>query len=229
MLIRYVIGGVFGAFFGGLSVWAMGTPPEPVAEEGEPERRQPRRALERGADDDDEGGGPGEPRTFAECKQALVRKDVEIRAVRATAARAVAGALMDDDDPPGTPPTGGSTGGGEPAVSADSSDDRNAERTRWREASTKVREALIEDLGVTEDEQQALSDAVCPLRENERSLMFEFAEGSVSTEAFFATMSEERRASTQLMRQSLGAERYRRLRDVGGIGILSRSLCRRRQ
>jgi hypothetical protein len=231
MLIRYLVGGVLGALLGGISVWAMGAPAAPEEGRDAGEERVPRRVLERDGPDDDEDSAPGQPRTLAECKQALVRKDVEMRAVRATAARAVAGALMDDDEPMAgpTPAGGGGPGAGVGEPAAPSDPERDAERARWREASTKVRDALIEDLGMTQDEQRALADAVCPLRENERSLVLEFGDGSLDAEAFFASMAEERRASTQLMRQSLGAERYRRLRNVGGIAMLSRSLCRRGQ
>jgi len=220
------IGMAIGLVVGGFSMWAIvgGEPDGPRSDEQSPRRRDVNRAF---VEDEDEDAPRGAPTTLAECRQSLVAKEVEIRAVRATAARAVAGALVsDDDDAPGEPGAAAHrTEGGDgedPAARAA----RRAEREHWREASKKVREALVEELGVTQDEEQSLADAVCPQRENERSLYYQYADGSLDVDGLFTALAQERHEATRAMRQSLGKGRFAKLRRVGGLPVLSRTLCR---
>ena len=228
-MLRYAGVGLAGVLVGGTAIWSLA--PDPVAEgPAAPE------ALAQDDDLDEPSRPRGAPTTLVECRQALVRKDVEVRAARATAARAVAGRLFEDDEPeprsgPGAARAGAMTASAEGLPAEGPAGERGpppGERQRFREAREKAREALVSDLGVTAEEERTLGDALCPQRENERSLLLDFSEGTLDAASFFGAMREERVAAAQALRQALGPDRYRTLRDVGGIGIMAQSLCSRR-
>jgi len=221
-MIKYVLGGAVGLLVGGVGVWtlrgeaAATTSEERVRPEEGPAPREER------AD-----ASAHEPTTFAECRQALVRKDVEVRAAQATAARAVAKQLFDEDD---VPSRSAPQAGVDVTTSATTRtpEERAQAREQWREAATKVHDALVSELGVTPEEEHTLADSICPSRENQRSLFMEYSEGNLDTPGLFAALRDERAVSTEGIRQTLGAERFAKLDSVGGAGILSRSICRRR-
>lgn len=221
-MIKYAMVALAGILVGGASVWAMrgeATPSEgSAAEPIEPTGREP-----------SPGTTAAQPETLAECRQELVRRDVAVRAAQATAARAVAKQLFDDDEPergarrgdPGAPDVTTS-------ATTKTPQQRAEQREEWRAASAKVHDAIAAELGITPEEEQSLSEALCPSRENQRSLFMEYGQGNLDTPGLFAALRDERSVSTEGLRQTLGAARFAKLDEVGGAGILARSICRRR-
>lgn len=207
-------------FAGGLSVWALrseadvgsdGAGERPATETG-PQRRTEEGRVVRAA-----------PESLAECRQTLVQREVELRTARASAARAIRDQIFDDDDLPGPRPAPAAGEGEGETAPAEPSD-----RERFRAATQKLREAVVSEMEITPEEQAALADSVCPRRENERSLYYDFAEGSIDTPTLMRLIRDERREATQAMTRALGRERYQQLRDFGGLGVVSRGLCGRR-
>jgi len=201
-----------GALVGALVAWALRSEGADVSESptARVDRARPT-AAERAGDE------PGAPPDLAECRRVLFQKEAELRGAQTTAARAVTGprtvrSFDDEDEPP--------TEEAEAATAPDAE-----ERRRYREARAKVRDAVVEQMGITEEEERALADVMCPQRDNERQLMSEFAAGRLDAEALFRSIAEERATSTEGMRRSLGSGRFRRLQRVGALSLLAPRLC----
>jgi hypothetical protein len=162
--------------------------------------------------------GDEAPRDLAECRRALFQREVDLRGAQTTAARAVAGprsirAFDDEEEPPAD----------EAAAAPDAE-----ERRRYREAREKVRDAVVEQMAITDEEKRALADVMCPQRDNERQLLSEYAAGRLDAQALFRSIAEERATSSEGMRRSLGSGRFRRLQRVGALSLLAPRLCTKR-
>lgn len=225
-MVKYAMVGVACAIVGGLVGWAVhpGTdvrPDHPAPPANRP--TPPRRAGDTRASE------PAEPAALVECKRALVQQRAELRLVRDAAARASEERVDEDEDgvgPAGTAPSGPSRDA--PPDGAGSSTDPSSERQRARAATEKVRDTVVDHLGVTEDEQQVIKDLVCTQRENVRGLYDDLGEGRLDAEAFVQALSQERTLASEGLRRSLGSRRYRRFRELGAIGLLAPVLCKKR-
>lgn len=146
--------------------------------------------------------------------------------MRDAAARLSEERLADDEDgigPSSGPPT--PSPGGSPLDAAESAADLQSKRQRSRE---KVRDTVVDQLGVTDDEQQVIKDLVCPQRDNVRGLYDDLGEGRMDAAAFVQALSQERAVASEGLRRSLGSRRYRQFRQLGAIGLLAPVLCKQR-
>jgi len=235
-MVKLAIAGLAGALVGGLSTWVLLPEPTPPSERDEQARgesaEEPSPAVS-GARARRRGQGP---ETLPECERALEARESQLEKVRATAARAVAQRAAaapaaprpfpDGDDLPGPGPAhGAEPGAGQTGPAAPASPE--AQAAADRAAADRIDEALLAELHVTEEERQITREVMCPRQDNQRALVFDFAEGRVDTEALLRSLAQERSTANEAMRRSLGAARFRELRGVGGMGILVRRVCSR--
>jgi hypothetical protein len=218
---KYALSCLAGAFAGGLLVWSL-QDEATAADQREEGRALPQKAR-RGA----QSSGGSEPTTLSECRQVVARQEFELRAARASTAREVAKELFDGEDLQAAA-SSRSRSLSEPEGGAETRDSTKTERQRYREASQKVQEALVSQIGISEDEEAALADVVCTPGENERSLYLEYGDGTLNEQDLFDSIAHERASMMDGMQRTLGVQRLRKLRAVGGVGILARRLCQRR-
>lgn len=222
-MLKYAIVGIAGMLAGGLATWALR--PTPEGREGHGTERT-RTVREPRTVTHDE---PVEDTDFAECRRALVQQRAELRLVREEAARGTAERLLDEED--GVAPSAPSASSPHPSVgdANQGGDAQPSERERSRAASERVRETVVEHLGVTEDEQQVIKDLVCTQRDNVRGLYTELGEGRMDADAFVQALAQERTLTSEGLRRSLGSRRYRRFRELGAIGLLTPQLCKKQR
>ena len=225
-MVRYAIVGLASALAGGLAVWAV----RPSAEGDRAHVARSTRAV-RGAGPDARSRTEQPAQAdLNECRRALVQQRAELRLVREEAARVEEERVLDDDDGIGPSRT---SSGRVPAASAASSkvgdtEQPRSERQRYREATVKVREAVVDHVGVTEDEEQVIKDLVCTQRENVRGLFSDLSDGQIDADAFIQALGQERTLSSEGLRRSLGRRRYNEFRRLGVIGLLVPRLCKQR-
>lgn len=215
---RHALVFVAGVLAGGLCVYLL----RPAASQrqsaspapGRPAPEARERARESRSDE------PG----LAECKRALSQQRAELRLVRQEMAQVSSPHRIDDEvDVPAIrfdTASGRAAGGeGDPGAGGESPGQR-------AEAATEhVRDAVVEHLGVTEDERGVLEDLVCTQRDNLRQLYDDLGDGRMEAEGFMRAVARERTLTNEGLRRSLGSRRYRRFRQLGAIGLLAPTLC----
>lgn len=96
---------------------------------------------------------------------------------------------------------------------------RHGEAREIEEAA--VRGLLTESLGLTADESRWVTEYVCTVRELRQQALDEMSPDGASATETVERIRAERREHLADLEEYLGAERFARLRSIGGIGLLA--------